>query len=84
MVAIKIHQLNQDWTEQKKADYQRHARREAEIQKSINHVKIVRLYDRFEVDINTYVKLQKIKISQKKIEKIQKSAKLEKLRYPWG
>ena len=66
MVAIKIHQLNQDWTEQKKADYQRHARREAEIQKSINHVKIVRLYDRFEVDINTYVKLQKIKISQKK------------------
>jgi tousled-like kinase len=53
MVAIKIHQLNQDWTEQKKADYQRHARREAEIQKSINHCKIVRLYDRFEVDINT-------------------------------
>ena len=55
MVAIKIHQLNQDWTEQKKADYQRHARREAEIQKSINHPKIVRLYDRFEVDINTLV-----------------------------
>lgn len=54
MVAIKIHQLNQDWTEQKKADYQRHARREAEIQKSINHCKIVRLYDRFEVDINTF------------------------------
>jgi len=54
MVAIKIHQLNQDWTEQKKADYQRHARREAEIQKSINHPKIVRLYDRFEVDINTF------------------------------
>lgn len=23
MVAIKIHQLNQDWTEQKKSDYQR-------------------------------------------------------------
>ena len=55
MVAIKIHQLNQDWTDQKKADYQRHARREAEIQKSIEHDKIVRLYDRFEVDINTYV-----------------------------
>lgn len=54
MVAIKIHQLNQDWPEQKKTDYQRHARREAEIQKSINHGKIVRLYDRFEVDINTF------------------------------
>ena len=26
MVAIKIHQLNQDWTEQKKSDYQRFLR----------------------------------------------------------
>ena len=54
-VAIKIHQLNQYWTDQKKTDYQRHAHREAEIQKIINHSKIVRLYDRFEVDINTLV-----------------------------
>lgn len=53
-VAIKIHQLNQYWTDQKKTDYQRHAHREAEIQKSITHSKIVRLYDRFEVDINTF------------------------------
>lgn len=53
-VAIKIHQLNQYWTDQKKTDYQRHAHREAEIQKIINHSKIVRLYDRFEVDINTF------------------------------
>ena len=31
----------------------RHARREAQIQKSIKHSKIIRLYDVFDVDINT-------------------------------
>ena len=31
----------------------RHAKREAEIQKSIKHAKIIRLYDIFDVDINT-------------------------------
>ena len=73
MVAIKIHQINPEWPEQKKSDYQkwalkhlkyiykelcyswlfRHARREAQIQKSIKHSKIIRLYDVFDVDINT-------------------------------
>ena len=78
MVDIKIHQINPEWPEQKKSDYQkwvhkdimsekthkvvcvfginnifRHARREAQIQKSIKHSKIIRLYDVFDVDINT-------------------------------
>jgi len=54
MVAIKIHQINPEWPEQKKSDYQKHARREAQIQKSIKHSKIIRLYDVFDVDINTF------------------------------
>lgn len=54
MVAIKIHQINPEWQEQKKSDYQKHARREAQIQKSIKHSKIIRLYDVFDVDINTF------------------------------
>lgn len=53
-VAVKIHHLNRDWHEQKKMDYARHANREAEIHRSVHHPRIVRLYDRFEVDINTF------------------------------
>ncbi|XP_039271234.2 serine/threonine-protein kinase tousled-like 1-B [Styela clava] len=53
-VAIKIHHLNRDWHEQKKMDYARHANREADIHRSVDHPRIVRLFDRFEVDINTF------------------------------
>ena len=52
-VAVKIHHLNREWNEQKKLDYARHANREAEIHRRVNHPRIVGLYDRFEVDINT-------------------------------
>lgn len=52
-VAVKIHHLNREWNEQKKLDYARHANREAEIHRRVNHPRIVSLYDRFEVDINT-------------------------------
>jgi len=53
-VAVKIHHLNRDWNEQKKLDYARHANRESEIHRRVNHPRIVSLYDRFEVDINTF------------------------------
>uniref|UniRef100_F7A0P7 Serine/threonine-protein kinase tousled-like 1-B n=1 Tax=Ciona intestinalis TaxID=7719 RepID=F7A0P7_CIOIN len=53
-VAVKIHHLNREWHELKKLDYARHANREAEIHRRVNHPRIVSLYDRFEVDINTF------------------------------
>jgi len=53
-VAVKIHHLNQTWNEQKKVDYARHANRESEIHRKVKHARIVGLYDRFEVDINTF------------------------------
>lgn len=53
-VAVKIHHLNREWNEQKKVDYARHANRESEIHRLVDHPRIVGLYDRFEVDINTF------------------------------
>ncbi|CAK8674596.1 unnamed protein product [Clavelina lepadiformis] len=53
-VAVKIHHLNPEWNEQKKLDYARHAHREAEIHRRVNHPRIVSLYDRFDVNINTF------------------------------
>ncbi|XP_028418083.1 serine/threonine-protein kinase tousled-like 2 [Dendronephthya gigantea] len=53
-VACKIHQLNNDWKEDKKTNYIRHAIREYNIQKTLNHHRIVRLYDVFEIDSNSF------------------------------
>ena len=48
-VAVKIHQHNSQWSEERKANYLRHVLREMEIHKKIQHDRIVRLYDAFEI-----------------------------------
>jgi tousled-like kinase len=48
-VACKIHELNPQWSEEKKSNYMKHATREYEIQKKLSHPRIVRLIDVFEV-----------------------------------
>lgn len=48
-VACKIHELNSQWSEEKKSNYMKHATREYEIQKKLSHQRIVRLIDVFEV-----------------------------------
>ena len=48
-VACKIHELNSQWSDEKKANYMKHATREYEIQKKLCHQRIVRLIDVFEV-----------------------------------
>ncbi|XP_071102700.1 serine/threonine-protein kinase tousled-like 2 isoform X1 [Haliotis cracherodii] len=53
-VACKIHQLNREWKEDKKANYIKHALREYNIHKSLDHPRIVRLYDVFEIDNNSF------------------------------
>lgn len=53
-VACKVHQLNKDWKEDKKANYIKHAIREYNIHKSLDHPRVVKLYDVFEIDANSF------------------------------
>ncbi|UYV68996.1 TLK2 [Cordylochernes scorpioides] len=53
-VACKIHQLNKDWKDDKKANYIKHALREYNIHKTLDHARVVRLYDVFEIDANSF------------------------------
>ncbi len=53
-VACKIHQLNKDWKDDKKANYIKHALREYNIHKNLQQSRIVNLYDVFEIDANSF------------------------------
>ncbi|KAK3040194.1 hypothetical protein RJ639_028444 [Escallonia herrerae] len=53
-VACKLHGLNAQWSEDKKQSYVRHAIREYNIHKTLVHHHIVRLWDIFEIDQNTF------------------------------
>ncbi|KAL6769882.1 hypothetical protein ACKKBG_A32735 [Auxenochlorella protothecoides x Auxenochlorella symbiontica] len=53
-VACKIHQLNGQWSELKKASYVKHSVREYHIHKKLHHPRIVSLVDIFEIDNNTF------------------------------
>lgn len=53
-VACKLHGLNPQWSEEKKQSYIRHAIREYNIHKTLVHNNIVRLWDIFEIDQNTF------------------------------
>ncbi|KTG37833.1 hypothetical protein cypCar_00041159 [Cyprinus carpio] len=52
--AVKIHQLNKNWREEKKENYHKHACREYRIHKQLDHPRIVKLYDYFSLDTDTY------------------------------
>ncbi|XP_068604797.1 serine/threonine-protein kinase tousled-like 1-B isoform X2 [Brachionichthys hirsutus] len=52
--AVKIHQLNKNWREEKKENYHRHACREYRIHKQLDHPRIVKLYDYFSLDTDTF------------------------------
>ncbi|KAK9156966.1 hypothetical protein Scep_003540 [Stephania cephalantha] len=53
-VACKLHGLNAQWSEEKKQSYIRHAIREYNIHKGLMHHHIVRLWDIFEIDQNSF------------------------------
>nr|XP_015818595.2 serine/threonine-protein kinase tousled-like 2 isoform X1 [Nothobranchius furzeri] len=53
-VAIKIHQLNKNWTEEKKENYHKHACREYRIHKELDHPRIVKLYDYFSINRDAF------------------------------
>ncbi|GMH62570.1 hypothetical protein TL16_g03501 [Triparma laevis f. inornata] len=49
-VAVKIHQLDSRWSEDKKRSYTRHVSREYDIHRTVTHGRIVSLLDVFEID----------------------------------
>jgi len=53
-VSCKIHQLNSQWNEEKKANYTKHAVREYKIHKDLWHPRVVRLFEVFEIDSNSF------------------------------
>ncbi|KAM8837662.1 serine/threonine-protein kinase tousled-like 2 isoform 3-T7 [Spinachia spinachia] len=53
-VAVKIHQLNKNWREEKKHNYHKHACREYRIHKELDHPRIVKLYDYFSLDTDSF------------------------------
>ena len=54
MVAVKVHQLSNTWTEERKQNFIRHTRRESEIQKNLSHAHIVKLLDCFDIDGSSF------------------------------
>uniref|UniRef100_A0A7S4CXA6 Protein kinase domain-containing protein n=1 Tax=Eutreptiella gymnastica TaxID=73025 RepID=A0A7S4CXA6_9EUGL len=54
IVACKIHQLNSAWSDERKHSYIKHARREYEIHKTLNHPRVIQLYDVFDIDQHTF------------------------------
>src|SRR5688572_9013823 len=54
LVACKIHQLNTNWSETKKQNYTKHAVREYNIHKDLNHPAVVSLFDVFKIDNNSF------------------------------
>jgi len=53
-VACKIHRLHSHWTDDRKRSYQKHAEREFQIHRSLDHPRVVKLYDVFPIDINCF------------------------------
>ncbi|CAI4228844.1 unnamed protein product [Auanema sp. JU1783] len=53
-VACKIHHVNKEWKEEKKANYVKHAMREKDIHKSLDHCRIVKLFDLFTIDNHSF------------------------------
>eukprot|EP00755_Sulcionema_specki_P035178 Sspe_Gene.21468::Locus_8058_Transcript_1_1_Confidence_1.000_Length_2605::g.21468::m.21468/K08864/TLK; tousled-like kinase len=54
IVAVKVHQLKDDWPHERKEDYMRHARRECRIQQGLRHPNVVRLLNYFTVEEGSF------------------------------
>ncbi|CAB9497850.1 activated protein kinase catalytic subunit alpha-1 [Seminavis robusta] len=53
-VAVKIHELDPRWSDEKKENYTKHVSREYDIHRSVRHPRVVSLLDVFEVDANSF------------------------------
>lgn len=55
VVACKVHHVSRDWSRQTKDHYLKHAKRELDIMRTLNHPRLTQLYDVFEHDEDTFV-----------------------------
>ena len=53
-VAVKVHQLNNTWNDERKQSYIKHVTREYTIHRDMQHPRVVSLYDVFEIDVNSF------------------------------
>lgn len=53
-VALKVHQLNVMWNEDRKQSYIKHVTREYKIHRELRHPRVVQFYDVFEIDVNSF------------------------------
>ena len=53
-VALKVHQLNVMWNEDRKQSYIKHVTREYKIHRDLRHPRVVQFYDVFEIDVNSF------------------------------
>ena len=53
-VAVKVHQLNNQWSEERKSNYIRHVTREYTIHRDMKHPRVVQLFDVFELGVNSF------------------------------
>jgi len=63
-VAVKIHQLDPRWTDDKKANYTKHVSREYMIHREVRHPRIVSLYDVFEIDHNSFATVLEVSLTR--------------------
>ena len=53
-VAVKVHQLNPHWNEERKQSYIKHVTREYTIHRDMKHPRIVQLFDVFEISVDSF------------------------------
>jgi serine/threonine protein kinase len=49
-----VHELREDWTDERKHSYIRHVTREYTIHRELQHPRIVGFFDVFEININSF------------------------------
>jgi tousled-like kinase len=54
-VACKVHKVNRQWSAGAQRNYLKHAERELEIQRQLDHPRLMKLYDVFQYDSTTFV-----------------------------
>lgn len=53
-VAVKVHQINTNWSDERKQSFIKHVTREYTIHRDMRHPRVVQLFDVFEIDTSSF------------------------------